>query len=169
MPESYVAPNVNENLQDRLQSIKQQILSRTRLLIIIDKLGLYAHSENLKSDDDKVERMRKDIGPVDLVQDARNNEITAFKVSFSSHDPVLAQKVTTELTRLFIDENNRVTQEQSEGTTHFIGEQLGNSQVALAAQEARVKQFEAAHEGALPTQQASNLQILAGLRGAVAE
>jgi succinoglycan biosynthesis transport protein ExoP len=165
MPESYVAPNVNENLQDRLQSIKQQILSRTRLLIIIDKLGLYAHSENLKSDDDKVERMRKDIGPVDLVQDARNNEITAFKVSFSSHDPVLAQKVTTELTRLFIDENNRVTQEQSEGTTHFIEKQLQDAQVALAAQEARVKQFEAAHEGALPTQQASNLQILAGLQG----
>ena len=31
MPQSYVAPNVNENLQDRLQSITQQILSRTRL------------------------------------------------------------------------------------------------------------------------------------------
>ena len=79
----YVAPNVNENLQDRLQSITQQILSRTRLLIIIDKLGLYAAFRNLKSDDDKVERMRKDIGPVELVRDARNNEITAFKVSFS--------------------------------------------------------------------------------------
>ena len=40
MPESYVAPNVNENLQDRMQSISQQILSRTRLLMIVDKLSL---------------------------------------------------------------------------------------------------------------------------------
>jgi succinoglycan biosynthesis transport protein ExoP len=165
MPESYVAPNVNENLQDRLQSITQQILSRTRLLIIINKLGLYAQSKGLRTDDDKVERMRKDIGPVDLVRDPRNNEITGFQVSFSSHDPVLAQKVTTELTQLFIDENTRVTQEQSEGTTHFIEKELQNAQVALAAQEARVKQFEATHEGALPTQQAGNLQILAGLQG----
>lgn len=165
MPENYVAPNVNENLQDRMQSITQQILSRTRLLIIIDKLGLYANSESLKTPDDKVDRMRKDIGPVELVRDTRNNEITAFKVSFSAHSPVLAQKVTSELTQLFIDENNRVRQEQSQGTTNFIEQQLQDAGVALAAQEAKVKQFQAAHEGALPSQQASNLQILAGLQG----
>src|SRR5258708_39638935 len=41
MPENYVAPNVNENLQDRLQSISQQILSSSRLTTIIDKLNLY--------------------------------------------------------------------------------------------------------------------------------
>jgi polysaccharide biosynthesis transport protein len=165
MPENYVAPNVNENLQDRMQSITQQILSRTRLLIIINKLGLYANSDSLKTPDDKVDRMRKDIGPVELVRDTRNNEITAFKVSFSAHDPILAQKVTSELTQLFIDENNRVRQEQSQGTTHFIEQQLADAGVALAAQEAKVKQFQAMHEGALPTQQASNLQILAGLQG----
>jgi len=164
MPENYVAPNVNENLQDRLQSITQQILSRTRLLTIIDKLHLYAGDRNLSADE-KVDRMRKDIGPVDLVRDSRNNEITAFRVSFSAHDPALAQKVTSELTQLFIDENNRVREEQSEGTTHFIEQQLEEARVALAAQEAKVRQFEAAHEGALPTQQAGNLQILAGLQG----
>ena len=49
MPQSYVAPNVNENLQDRLQSITQQILSRTRLLMIIDKLNLYADAKRLKT------------------------------------------------------------------------------------------------------------------------
>ena len=108
--------------------------------------------------------MRKDIG-VDLVRDSRNQEITAFRVSFSAHDPVLAQKVTSELTKLFIDENLKVRQAESEGTTHFIQQQLDDAGVVLAAQEAKVKQFEAQHEGALPTQQASNLQILSGLQG----
>jgi polysaccharide chain length determinant protein (PEP-CTERM system associated) len=46
-----------------------------------------------------------------------------------------------------------------------LAEQLEDARVALAAQEAKVKQFEATHEGALPSQQASNLQILAGLQG----
>ena len=69
MPESYVAPNVNENLQERLQSITQQILSRTRLMMIIDKLNLYADAKSLKTPDDKVEAMRKDIS-VDLVRDS---------------------------------------------------------------------------------------------------
>jgi succinoglycan biosynthesis transport protein ExoP len=165
MPQSYVAPNVNENLQDRLQSITQQILSRTRLLMIVDKLSLYADGKKgLKSPDDKVEALRKDIS-VDLVKDTRNQEITAFRVSFSAHDPAMAQKVTKELTQLFIAENNRVRQEQSEGTTHFIEQQLADAGVVLAAQEAKVKQFEGTHEGALPSQQASNLQILSGLQG----
>jgi polysaccharide chain length determinant protein (PEP-CTERM system associated) len=165
MPQSYVAPNVNENLQDRLQSITQQILSRTRLLMIIDKLNLYANGEKgPKSTDDKVEALRKDI-KVELVKDTRNQEISAFRVSFSAHDPVMAQKVTKELTQLFIDENLRVREEQSQGTTHFIEKQLNDAGVVLAAQEAKVKQFEAAHEGSLPSQQASNLQILSGLQG----
>ena len=158
-----MAPNMNENLQERLQSITQQILSQTRLMMIVDKLNLYADAKSLKTPDDKVEALRKDIS-VDMVKDTRNQEITAFRVSFSAHDPVLAQKVTNELTQLFIGENLKVRQEQSEGTTHFIEQQLEEARVTLAAQEAKVKQFDAAHEGALPSQQASNLQILAGLQ-----
>ena len=164
MPESYVPANVNENLQDRLQSITQQILSRTRLLTIVDKLNLYAGSNSLKTPDDKVEALRKDIA-VDVVKDGKSNEITSFRVSFSAHDPAMAQRVTSELTRLFIDENSRVREEQSVATTHFMEKQLEDARVTLAAQEAKVKEFEAAHEGALPSQQASNLQILAGLQG----
>jgi len=162
MPSSYVPPNVNQNLQDRLQSISQQILSRTRLISIIDKLGLYPDK---KSSDDKVEAMRSNIGGVELVRDNRNQEITAFRVSFSARDPRLAQQVTSELTQLFISESNKVRQQQSEGTTNFLAQQLEDARVALAAQEAKVRQFEATHEGALPTQQASNLQILSGLQG----
>ncbi len=163
MPQNYVSPNVSDNLQDRLQSITQQILSRTRLLMIVEKLQLYSAGEAIKNPDDKIEKMRKDIA-IDLVHDTRNNEITAFKVSFSSHDPILAQKVTNELTQLFINENLRVREEQSEGTTHFIEQQLEDARAALAAQEAKVRQFQSTHEGALPTQQQSNLQILSGLQ-----
>ncbi|HEY2471974.1 MAG TPA: hypothetical protein VGI45_29585 [Terracidiphilus sp.] len=164
MPQNYVAPNVNDDLQDRLQSITQQILSRTRLISIIDKLGLYAGIERLKTPDDKVDAMRKDIS-VDLVRDSRNGEISAFRVNFSAHNPVLAQKVTTELYQLFINENGRVRLQESEGTTSFIQKQLEDARVTLAAQEAKVKQFQTMHQGALPTQQTSNLQILAGFQG----
>jgi uncharacterized protein involved in exopolysaccharide biosynthesis len=61
MPKDYVVPNVNDSLQDRLQSITQQILSRTRLLLIIDKLHLYADTRHVLTPEEKVERMRKDI------------------------------------------------------------------------------------------------------------
>src|SRR5271166_951487 len=61
MPRDYVVPNVNEDLQERLQNITQQILSRTRLLHIIDELHLYTKDRSRFSPDEVVERMRKDI------------------------------------------------------------------------------------------------------------
>jgi polysaccharide biosynthesis transport protein len=163
MPKNYVEPNVSDDLQNRLQSITQQILSRTRLLLIIDKLHLYGDSRRLLTPDEKVERMRKDIDIV-LVHDTSGEQITAFRVGYSAHDPHIAQQVTSELTSLFITENLKVRQQQSEDTTNFIGKQLENARVSLAEQEAKVREFKGQHEGELPSQEASNLQILSGLQ-----
>lgn len=163
MPSNYVSPNVNDNVQTRLQSITQQILSRTRLLLIVHKLHLYQGPQNNLAEDKRVERMRKDIS-VDLVRDARNSEITAFRISYLAPDPRTAQQVTSEIKDLFINENNRVRQEESQGTTKFIEDQLETARVELAQQEAKVKAFEGGHEGILPSQETSNLTILGGLQ-----
>jgi len=162
MPKDYVTPNVNDDLQDRMQSITQQILSRTRLLHIIDQLNLYVEPHSQPSPDQKVDRMRKDID-IELVKDA-HNQITAFNVSYSSRDPHLAQQVTSELTNLFINENLEVRQQQSEDTTKFLESQLEAARKTLSDQEDKIRQFKAEHPGELPTQVGSNLQILAGLQ-----
>jgi len=163
MPQSYVLPNVSDDLQARLQSISQQILSRTRLLMIINKLNLYGGTQSRSTPDEKVDRMRKDID-VELVRDPQRDDISAFKISYTANNPHVAQQVTTELTSLFINENSRVREQLSEATTNFIEEQLDDAGSSLSAQLSKVQQFEALHEGTLPQQQASNLQILAGLQ-----
>jgi succinoglycan biosynthesis transport protein ExoP len=163
MPKNYVAPNVSQDLQDRLQSMTQQIMSRTRLLTIIDKLQLYRNGSGNLSDDARVDMMRKDI-TIELVRDSRNNEITAFRIIYSSQNPHVAQAVTSALKDLFINETLLARQQESEGTTKFIEKQLADASAQLAQQEAKVHIYEAAHEGALPTQSASNLQILSGLQ-----
>ena len=125
MPKDYVTPNVTDDLQSRLQSITQQILSRTRLLHIIAQFNLYASSHSKETPDEKVDRMRKDID-IDLVRDTRSNQITAFNVSYSSRDPRLAQQVTSELTNLFINENLEVRQQQIGRHHQFSREPAGN-------------------------------------------
>lgn len=161
MPSDYVQPNVNWNLQDRLSSITQQILSRTRLLAIIDKLHLFGGEQGGASQDGRIGQMARNIS-IDLVHDTRNNDIIAFKVSYQADDPKTAQAVTTELTNLFIEENLRVRQRESEGTTKFISDQLENARQRLSEQEAKVRAYESGHEGVLPSQQTSNLAILNG-------
>jgi succinoglycan biosynthesis transport protein ExoP len=164
MAKNYVIPNISDDVQDRLQSITQQILSRTRLLLIIDKLHLYQNPRHALTPDERVEMMRKDVG-VDLVKDERTNAITGFKVSFMASSPYIAQQVTKELTNLFINENSKVRKQESESTTQFIDSQLATARANLAEQDKKVQEFQSAHEGALPTQQAANLQILSGLQG----
>lgn len=163
MPKNYVEPNVTGNLQDRLQSITEQILSRTHLLSIIQKLDLYEHMRGVSTVDDKIARMRKDID-IELVRDPQNDQISAFRIYYSSYDPQIARNVTGELTDLFIKENLQTRQKESEQTTNFLQEQVANARVNLAQQEAKVRQFEGQHQGELPSQQASNLQILSGLQ-----
>jgi polysaccharide biosynthesis transport protein len=162
MPKDYVTPNVNDDLQERMQSITQQILSRTNLLRIIDQSHLYSKAHGDPTPDDKVASMRKDID-IELVRDARG-QITAFNVSYTSGDPRLAQQVTGELTNLFINENLEVRQQQSEDTTQFLEAQLESARKDLAAQEDRVRDFKAQHVGEMPGQLTSNLQILQGLQ-----
>jgi len=161
MPKDYVTPNVTDNLQERLDSITTQILSRTNLLHIIDEFGLYTRERGEATADEKVERMRKEV-EIELVKDARN-QITAFNVSYSSRDPRTAQQVTSEITNLFINENLEVRQKQSEGTTQFLSDALDDARKTLSEQEAKVKEFERQHVGELPAQLSTNLQILNGL------
>jgi polysaccharide biosynthesis transport protein len=161
MPKDYVVSNITEDLQDRVQNITQQILSRTRLLRIIDELNLY--SDHKLTPDEKAARMRKDI-ELEVVRDTRNMEINAFKITYSARDPHVAQKVTGELTNLFINENLEVRQRQSEDTTKFLESQLETARQSLTEQEAKVREFKLGHEGELPSQQTTNLQILGGLQ-----
>ena len=162
MPKDYVTPNVNDDLQDRMQSITQQILSRTRLAAYYRSIESLCGRPSQPSPDQMVDRMRKDID-IELVQDARN-QITAFNVSYSSRDPHMAQRVTSELTNLFINENLEVRQQQSEDTTKFLENQLETARQTLSDQEEKIREFKGQHVGELPTQVGSNLQILAGLQ-----
>lgn len=167
VPENYVASNVTVNLQDRLQSMTQQILSRTRLQTTIDRFHLYSSDKGLgrlARLADPVEQMRQQI-KIELVQSpGHRGELTAFKIEYSAASPELAQQVNSELTSLFIDENLRSQQQLSESTTAFLNSQLADARSQLEKQEAKLRAFKATHFGDLPSQMQSNIQILSGLQ-----
>jgi succinoglycan biosynthesis transport protein ExoP len=165
VPEKYVVSNIDSDIQHQLDSITQQILSRTRLLRIIDSLGLYAQDRKHTSPDDLVEKMRKDI-EIELSH-GDDRKLSAFNIYYVSRDPKMAQLATSELANLFITENLEERQKRSENTTNFLGDQLDQARAKLAAQEAKLRVFKDQHLGELPTQTQSNLQILTGLQNQV--
>ena len=165
VPEHYVEPNIAADLQQqRLQSMSEQILSRTRLLALIDKFGLYRGGSKGGDPDALVERMRKDIKIEMVTSEARRDQLSAFKVSYSAETPRVAKEVTSEITSLFISENLQNREQLSQDTTSFLESQLDEARQSLADQEQRLKQFRSEHLGEWPEQLQSNLQILGGLQ-----
>lgn len=58
IPENYIQPTVSARLEDRIASLNQQILNRTRLEQIIREFNLYAEARRTDLMQDVVERMR---------------------------------------------------------------------------------------------------------------
>lgn len=163
VPEQYVTPNVVSDLQDRLESMKQQILSRTRLQRLIEQFNLYSRERAHMVMEDVVNQMREDIRIEALQARGRPGELTAFRISYAAKNPRVAQQVNNELTSLFIEENLQARTQESVGTTAFLENQLEQARKDLAEQEQRQREYKLRYLGQLPEQQQSNLQILSSL------
>ncbi len=165
VPTQYVKPNVVSNLQARLDTMTQQILSRTRLQKLIEDFHLYADERNKETMDDLVDKMRANISVEPVQTPGRQDQLTAFHISYSAKSPDTAQRVTNELTSLFIEYNLRTRAEDSASTTAFLGTELQTAAAELSAQEHRLQDFKVKNLGQLPEQLETNLQVLASLQG----
>lgn len=169
--DTYVMENVNVNLQNRLQSTTQQVLSRASLQGIIDRFKLYSTPPKLNGffkPKDPIDLMRGDI-KIELVgSPGYRGEFVTFKIHYSADTPELAQQVNSELTSLFINENAKAERQLSEDTTAFLDKELADARSKMDQEEAAVSAFRARHLGNLPSQLQSNVQILAGLQAQLA-
>jgi succinoglycan biosynthesis transport protein ExoP len=165
--DQYVMENVNMNLQNRLQSTTQQVLSRASLQAIIKRFKLYSAPPRMSGffrPKDPIDQMRNDI-KIELVgSPGYRGEFVTFKIHYTADTPELAQQVNNELTSLFINENVRAERQLSENTTAFLENELVDARAKMEEQEAEVSVFRAKHVGNLPSQLQSNVQILAGLQ-----
>ncbi len=172
--ESLVKPVVMEDLMQRLQTMQEQILSRTRLQPIIERFGLYQNKTvvdraavRLSAKDaskppveELIERMRKDIA-IRLVRADRG--VPGFYISFTAESPRLAQQVCAEITSMFMQENLHLREEHAEGTTAFLRAQLEQSKIKLEDQDKRLAAFKQRYVGQLPGQEQMNMNLLMGL------
>jgi polysaccharide chain length determinant protein (PEP-CTERM system associated) len=161
--QAYVPLTTTTTLADAIKTMTREILSRARLLAIIDELSLYPKDKAKVTPEALVERMRNevDIQPLDLTP---LGNFSAFKISFTADSPSLAQTVTSRLTSLFIEENLKTRGNQAARTTSFLTQQLEAAKQKLAEQEQSLRDFRMSHLGELPEQQAANVGILTDLR-----
>lgn len=154
VPESYVRSTVTAKVEDRLQSLSQQIMSRTRLEKIIQEFGLYAKERENGIMEDVVEQMRRDI-TVDI-----GRQTDAFRLGYKASDARTAMRVTERLATLFIDENLRDRGVLADATSQFLQAQLDDARKRLEEQESKLEVFRKRYSGELPSQMQSNMQVI---------
>jgi uncharacterized protein involved in exopolysaccharide biosynthesis len=142
VPESYVPATTNTRIEERLQSIASQILSRTRLERIIVDFDLYSEQRKKAIMEEVVERMRDSIR-IQIV----NGE--SFRVGFTSNDPRKALRVTERLASLFIEENLRDRAVLAEGTNQFLQAQILEVRRRIVETEAKLRNLRATTSGEL--------------------
>jgi polysaccharide chain length determinant protein (PEP-CTERM system associated) len=160
VPENYVKPVVEEDLSSRLASMKEQILSRSRIEPIIKRLNLFAGGKATM--DGRVALTQKAIG-VKPIPSGQSGGMPGFYVTFTARDGRTAQQVCGEITSLFVSENLSAREESAEGTTEFLKQQLDDSKKSLDQQDAKLALFQQKYFGRLPEQVQSNSNTLQAL------
>lgn len=151
--ESYVHSTVSLRIEDRLATMRQQIMSRTHILSIINELKLFQGKRKKIADEELVEMVRKR-----MELQVRGND--SFVLSFTHEDGRMAMLTTSKLASYFIDENLKIREQQAVGTSDFLESQLQETKKKLEDQENIVKQYRMKYMGQLPQQLEANIAAL---------
>lgn len=154
--------NGGGDLNARLDSISQQVLSRPRLEDLINRFKLYPRLRRDGSLNAAVARMRRDIGfeRTQAEQQYGQKSTIAFTLSYQGWQPQTVAEVTNDLASLYLKANTEINQRQAAGTSADLKAQLDQITRKLEAQEAQINAFREQHMGALPEQESSNLSTL---------
>jgi polysaccharide chain length determinant protein (PEP-CTERM system associated) len=161
VPENYVKPVVTEDLGARLASMKEQILSRSRIQPIVERFNLFAGGN--KSMEERIELTQKGIGIMPIPSGQLSHGMPGFFITFKAQDARTAQQVCGEITSLFVSENLSAREQSAEGTTDFLKQQLADSKRNLDEQDAKLAAFQQKYFGKLPEQEPSNTNTLQAL------
>jgi polysaccharide chain length determinant protein (PEP-CTERM system associated) len=147
---SYVRSAVTVDLEARLRTLREQVLSRTRLQDVMDRFGLF---NDQSSWEQRLSEMRDRIS----ISVTRTD---SFRISFTHTDPIVARDVTNSLAQLFIEDSRAAMARQSQGTASLIDDRMREVAADLAIKEDALARFKAEHRGSLPEEVSATVNSL---------
>lgn len=163
LPQGAVPQQSEDTITRQLTAINQVVTSRSSLEPIVERYELYK-SERLRGlpMETVIERTRQDINVA--VNRSRNDITHGFNISFRYRDPQTARAVTSELASKYINFQTQETLHSSVAAKNFFDQQVNEAREALSAVDKQRQEVMAQNLGKLPTEVASMLNQLTGLR-----
>lgn len=163
VPDAFVPATVNTTAADRLATVKQEIMSPTRLKQLLSETGLHEEERRDGKTGRVILRMQKAI-TLDIA-DPGGFRSTAFKIGYTAESPTEAALVPNHLAQMVIQSKVQASQDQSAGTAEFLDTELQQTKKSLEAKEAEMGRIKATFIMDLPESKQYHLETLTNLRG----
>jgi len=162
---SLVPTVVNMQMQQRLQQMQQEILSRGSLSELIQRpsLDLYRKERQRYPMEDIIQDMRNKsirIQTIEVAGGGGGRIASAFTISFSYPDRFKAQAVVRELVTKFTEQNVRVQKDQATITSQFLGDEMKQAKDRMDTLESALMKYKQDNMGRLPEQFQANVAQL---------
>ena len=167
IPPDLVRSAIATYADQRIETIKQQVLSRATLWSIVEQYDLYKDLRKRNPTEEILARFIKDI-QIDVMNvkviDKRTQNPTqatiAFTLAYDGESAELAQKVANELTSLFLGENLKTRERHAQETTSFLKRESENLSRHIHELEQKLAGVKQRAEGALPELVQLNMQLM---------
>jgi polysaccharide chain length determinant protein (PEP-CTERM system associated) len=154
VPDSFVPRVATDKSNRRIDNVRSEVLSRTRLEKVLDETDPYPE---ITSKTVAVETMRGRAS----VNGAGSDGIV---IEFVHRDAEKAQQVANRLATLFIEETVKSRQQQVAGAVDFLVTQVGGARKQLEEKDLALRLFKEQRMGTLPEQLQTNLATVQGLQ-----
>ncbi len=167
IPPDLVRSAIATYADQRIETIKQQVLSRSTLWRIVEHYDLYKDLRKRSPTEEVLTRFVKDI-QIEVMNvkviDKRTQNPTqatiAFTLAYDGESAELAQRVANELTSLFLGENLKTRERHAQETTAFLKRESENLSHHIQELEQKLSGVKRRAEGALPELVQLNMQLL---------
>ena len=165
IPSELVKSTVTSYGDERVKQIEQQVMTIDNIMRIINKFGLYAEQKEKLNVSELTELFRTntilELLNADVISNGKSSKATlAFNLSFDDKDPVMAQKVTTELVSLFLNENIQNRTKRAQETTHFLEEEAEKYKLEIQKDENKLAEYKEKFSNSLPELLPANLTMI---------
>jgi protein tyrosine kinase modulator len=163
LPNSVVPTATEDSLTREINSIAQVVTSRSSLEPLIQKYDLYK-AEKLRGEPTEmlIDYMRKSIKVE--VNISRNDITNGFNITYRGRNAKTTQAVTAELASKYIDEQTTNTINSTSSAKQFIDQQVNQTKEELDLVDRERLDFMQKNVGNLPSEAASLVGQLSGLR-----
>ena len=160
--ESVVRTPVSGELESRLYVIKQEILSRDRLIGLIERFDLYPELRQRASVEDVLAQARNDIAvqPAGPEQVSGRVKTVSFTLSYTGDTRESVADVTNAVAAFYVQQNQQMRSDEAIRTMEFLRQQLNEAKAQLDRHDSDMRAFTSRYTGELPQQVGVNLATL---------